>query len=434
MDRPIPSDANPRTHTAEQVAQIAASIREFGFLNPILVAADGRIVAGEGRLRAALTLGMHEVPVIMLAHLSEVQRRALVIADNQLALTASWDEQMLREQLAALRGENFNLDLLGFDDQELTLRLAELEAVDGLTDEDEVPEVPAVTVTRPGDLWLLGSLKGRPHRLLCGDATASRDTTRLLTGQQPPFLMVTDPPYGVGLEPEWREQAGLNPRTRQGGKVANDDRIDWSEAWALFPGDVVYIWHAGIHAAEVALGLQACGFQIRSQIVWLKQHFAISRGAYHWLHEPCWYGVRRGQTGHWRGGRKQTTVWEVANLNPFGGESAAENEATGHGAQKPVEIMRRPILNHTRSGEACYDPFLGSGSTLIAAESSGRICYGMDVDPQYVDVTVLRWQRFTGQEAVLDGDQRTFEEIARLRQKNARERKFGPQLLAEGGR
>jgi len=434
LDRLIPSDANPRTHTAEQEAQIAASIQEFGFVNPILVGADGRIIAGEGRYRAALTLGMREVSVIALEHLSEIQRRALAIADNQLALNAGWDEQTLREQLAALQDEDFNLDLLGFDDQELARQLAEDEAAAGLSDEDEVPGGPAVPVTRPGDLWLLGSLKGRPHRLLCGDATASQDTTRLLTGQQLPVLMVTDPPYGVDLEPEWRERAGLNPRTRQGGKVANDDRIDWSGAWALFPGDVVYVWHAGIHAAEVALGLEACGFEIRSQIIWVKQHFAISRGAYHWRHEPCWYAARKGKTAHWGGGRKQTTVWEIANLNPFGGEGAAENEATGHGAQKPVEIMRRPILNHTRSGEACYDPFLGSGSTLIAAESSGRICYGMDIDPTYVDVAVLRWQRYTGQQAVLDGDQRTFEEIARARRRNTVGGKLGPQLLVEGGR
>jgi DNA modification methylase len=361
---------------------------------------------------------MHEVPVIVLEHLSDVQRRALAIADNQLALNAGWDEQMLREQLTALKDADFNLALLGFDDQELARQLAEQEAAAGLTDEDEVLDVPTTPVTRPGDLWLLGPRKGHPqHRVLCGDATASKDTTRLLAGQQLPALMVTDPPYGVGLEPGWREDAGLNPRTRQGGKVANDDRIDWSEAWALFPGAVAYVWHAGIHAAEVALGLQACGFQIRSQIIWVKQHFAISRGAYHWRHEPCWYAVRRGQTGHWRGDRTQSTVWEVANLNPFGGEGAAENEATGHGAQKPVEIMRRPILNHTCPGEACYDPFLGSGSTLIAAESTGRICYGMDIDAKYVDVAVLRWQRFSGQQAVLDGDQRTFEEIARVRRR-----------------
>ncbi|MGD0872972.1 MAG: DNA methyltransferase [Bryobacteraceae bacterium] len=418
VDRLIPSDANPRTHSSEQVAQIAASIREFGFINPILVGSDGRLIAGEGRLRAARVQGMRKVPVVVLKHLSEVQRRALAIADNQLALNAGWDEEMLREQLAALKDEGFDLDLLGFADQELARELAEHEAAAGLTDEDEVPDVPTAPVTRPGDLWLLGPRKGhKQHRLLCGDATASKDTKRLLAVQPLPFLMVTDPPYGVALEPEWREEAGLNPRTRQGGKVANDDRIDWSEAWALFPGAVAYVWHAGIYAAEVARGLQFCGFQIRSQIIWVKQHFAISRGAYHWRHEPCWYAVRKGQTGHWRGNRTATTVWEVANLNPFGGEGAAENEATGHGTQKPVEIMRRPILNHTRPGEACYDPFLGSGSTLIAAESTGRICYGMDLDAKYVDVAVLRWQRFSGKQAVLDGDQRTFEEVARVRRR-----------------
>ncbi len=413
----IPSDANPRTHSPEQVDQIAASIREFGFVNPILVGVDGKIIAGEGRYRAALTLGIHKVPVIRLGHLSEIQRRALAIADNQLALISVWDEQMLREQLAALKDANFDLDLLGFDDLELARQLAYQDDA-GLTDEDEVPATPIAPVSRLGDLWLLGSGKGGQHRLLCGDATTGQDTTRLLTIPQPPILMATDPPYGVDLEPRWREQAGLNLRTRQGGKVANDDRVDWSEAWAQFPGDVAYIWHAGIHAGEVARGLQACGFEIRSQIIWLKQHFAISRGAYHWRHEPCWYAVRKGQTGRWLGDRKQTTVWEVANLNPFGGEAAAENEVTGHSAQKPVEIMRRPLLNHTRPGEACYDPFLGSGSTLIAAESIGRVCYGMDIDPRYIDVAVLRWQRFTGKTAVLHGDQRSFDEIARARRKD----------------
>jgi DNA modification methylase len=414
VDRLTLSDANPHTHTPEQVAQIAASIQEFGFVNPILVGADGKIIAGEGRFRAAQTLGMRKVPVIKLDHLSQIQRRALAIADNQLALNAGWDEQILRDQLAALKNEKFDLHILGFDDLELARQLADYGR-DGLTDEDEVPATPIAPVTRPGDLWLLGSRKGRSHRLLCGDATASQDAVRLLTGKLTPSLMVTDPPYGVDLEPEWREHAGLNQRTRQGGKVVNDKRVDWSEAWALFPGDVAYLWHAGIHAAEVALGLESCGFEIRSQIIWVKQHFAISRGAYHWRHEPCWYAVRRGQTGHWLGDRKQTTVWEVANLNPFGGEREEENEVTGHGTQKPVKLMRRPILNHTRSGEACYDPFLGSGSTLIAAESSGRSCYGIEIDPRYVDVAILRWQRFTGKQATLDGDRRTFEEIVRSR-------------------
>src|ERR1017187_537784 len=231
VDRLIPSHVNPRTHSREQVAQIAASIREFGFVNPILVGPEGGLIAGEGRLRAARTLGMREVPVIVLEHLSEVQRRALAIADNQLALNAGWDEEMLREHLAALQAENFNLDLLGFGDQELARQLAE-QAAAGLIDEDEVPDVPTAPVTRPGDLWLLGRRKGHPrHRLLCGDATAGRDTTRLLAVQPLPFLMVTDPPYGVALEPEWREEAGLNPRTPHGGKIVNDDRGDWWAGW-----------------------------------------------------------------------------------------------------------------------------------------------------------------------------------------------------------
>ncbi len=414
VDRLVLSDVNPRTHSPEQVAQIAASIREFGFLNPILVGTDRTIVAGEGRYRAAQVLGMRNVPVIRLEHLTKIQRRALAIADNQLALNAGWDEQMLCQQLAELKDAHFDLNLLGFDDLELARALADEQRA-ALTDEDEVPAVPIAPVTRPGDLWLLQSAKQREHRLLCGDATASQDVLRLLTGQQPPMLMVTDPPYGVDLEPEWREQAGLNPRTRQGGKVANDDRFDWSEAWARFPGDVVYVWHAGVHAGEVAHGLKSSGFDIRSQIIWVKQHFVISRGAYHWRHEPCWYAVRKGESGRWLGGRKQTTVWEVANLNPFGGSGAEESEVTGHCTQKPVEIMRRPILNHTRPGEACYDPFLGSGSTLIAAESIGRICFGIDIDLRYVDMAVLRWQRLTGKQAVLDGSRRTFDAIARAR-------------------
>jgi len=234
MDRLIRSDTNPRTHTTEQVEQIAASIHEFGFVNPILVSADGKIIAGEGRYLAAQTLGMRKTPVIKLEHLSLAQRQALAIADNQLALNARWDEQMLVAQLALLKDHNFDLQILGFDDMELARKLAESEA-GGFADEDEVAAIPIAPVTRFGDLWRLRSGKGREHRLLCGDATASKDTTRLLAEQQPPILMVTDAPYGVALEPGWREQAGFNPKTRQGGKVANDDRIDWSEPGRCFP-------------------------------------------------------------------------------------------------------------------------------------------------------------------------------------------------------
>jgi DNA modification methylase len=254
-------------------------------------------------------------------------------------------------------------------------------------------------ITSPGDVWVLDN-----HHLGCGDATDSDMVHRLFQGASP-VLMVTDPPYGVNYDPQWREQAGLGAQ-RQRGLVQNDDRADWAEAYQLFPGDIAYVWHAGLFAGSVAASLERCGFEIRSQIIWAKQHFALSRGHYHWQHEPCWYAVRKGAKGRWSGDRKQSTLWEVSNLNPFGGEST--DTITGHGTQKPVELMRRPILNHTEPGELVYDPFLGSGTSLIAAEETGRICYGLEIDPTYVDAIVERWERLTGRQAVREADGRTF--------------------------
>jgi DNA modification methylase len=340
---------------------------------------------------------------------TEAQVKAFRLVVNRSVTWADWDEELLALELQELNAADFDLSLTGFDPREIDKLLAAESEDDRANAALPLPENP---VSRPGDLWLC-----QQHRVLCADATCDDAVARLLSGQKL-LLMITDPPYGVELEPEWREEAGLNPRTRQGGKVSNDDRVDWSAAYALFPGDVAYVWHAGIHAGEVAAGLLSCDFHVRAQIIWKKQHFAISRGAYHWGHEPCWYAVRKGKTSHWLGDRTQSTVWEVHNLNPFGGNAGEEeNEITGHGTQKPVEIMRRPILNHTRRGEAVYDPFLGSGSTLIAAESSGRICYGIDIDPRYVDVAVMRWQKFVGQDAILEGDGRGFAQISSDRRK-----------------
>jgi DNA modification methylase len=225
--------------------------------------------------------------------------------------------------------------------------------------------------------------------------------------------MVTDPPYGVEYDPLWREAAGLG-RQRQKGTVQNDDRVDWHEAFELFLGDVAYVWHAGLYAGRVAASLEQAGFCVRSQIIWAKQHFALSRGHYHWQHEPCFYAVREGRSAHWCGDRKQSTLWQVPNLNPFGGKDGVDT-ITGHGTQKPVELMRRPVLNHTERGAIVYDPFLGSGSTLAAAEDAGRICYGLEIDPLYVDRVVLRWQILTGKAAVLEGDGRTFDQIREAR-------------------
>ena len=396
----IPYARNARTHSEAQVAQIAASIREFGFTNPILVDGARGVIAGHGRLLAARKLGLVEVPVIELAHLSEAQKRAYILADNRLALNAGWDQDLLRIELGALTLEGFDLGLTGFAPDEIGRLL--IDAADGLTDPDQVPEAPAVPVSRPGDLWVLGR-----HRLVCGDATDPATVGRLLAGVRP-HLMVTDPPYGVAYDPTWRNRAGLST-TRRTGKVENDHRADWREAWALFPGEVAYVWHGALHASTVAESLTACGFAIRAQIVWAKDRLVLGRGHYHWQHEPCWYAVRG--TGHWTGDRKQTTLWQIA--------STGQDSETVHGTQKPVACMRRPIENNSSPGQAVYEPFSGSGTTLIAAEMTGRCCHAVELSPAYVDVAVLRWQAFTGQEATLAGDERSYTAVAAGRVREA---------------
>jgi DNA modification methylase len=398
-ERLVPYARNARTHSDQQVAQIAFSIAEFGFTNPILNGDDDVIIAGHGRLMAAQRLGLTEVPTIVLAHLNETQRRALVVADNKIALNAGWDTEILLEQIDLIRADGFDMDLVGFSDEELEGMLEEIEgpqlgdAVDG---EDDVPEPPAEPVSVLGDLWVLGN-----HRLLCGDSTLATDVERVLGGVKP-LLMVTDPPYGVEYDPSWRNQAGA-ASTKRTGKVLNDDRADWREAWALFPGDVAYVWHGALHATTVAESLIDTGFNIRSQIIWAKDRLILSRGDYHWQHEPCWYAVRKKGKGHWAGDRKQTTLWHIANKD--------QDAVTVHGTQKPVECMRRPILNNSSQGQAVYEPFMGSGTTLIAAETTGRVCYGIELNPAYIDVIVERWQNLTGQTAVLEGDGRSFAEL-----------------------
>ncbi len=394
----VPYAANARTHSEQQIAQIAASITEFGFTNPILTGADYIIIAGHGRLLAAQKLGIDKVPVIVLEHLDEAQRRALVIADNKLAENAGWDEELLRVELAALDDLDFDLDLMGFSDEELENLLGDPDLALGEAEgEDDIPDPPEDPVSRPGDLWVLGK-----HRLLCGDATVATDVERVL-GNVKPLLMVTDPPYGVEYDPGWRNKSGASA-TKRTGKVLNDDRADWREAWDLFPGDVAYVWHGALHAATVAESLEAAGFNVRSQIIWAKDRLVLSRGDYHWQHEPCWYAVKKTGKGHWAGDRKQTTLWQIANKD--------QDADTVHGTQKPVECMRRPILNNSSPGQAIYEPFMGSGTTLIAAETTGRVCHGIELNPAYVDVAIERWQQFTGQTATLDGTDQTFADLA----------------------
>jgi DNA modification methylase len=396
-DSLVPYARNPRTHTEAQVAQIAASIREFGWTNPLLIDEQSSVIAGHGRLSAARKLGLSEIPAIRLTGLTEAQKRALVIADNKLAMNAGWDDELLRLELEELQAMDFDIALTGFGDMELSTILG---PSGGLTDEDDAPEPPADPVTRTGDLWLLGR-----HRLLCGDSTSADDVGRVL-GNVRPHLMVTDPPYGVEYDANWRNEAerasGGSIGARATGRVANDDRVDWGGAWSLFPGDVAYVWHADRHASAVQDSLEGVGLEMRCQIVWRKSRFVISRGHYHWQHEPCWYAVRKGATGHWVGDRSQSTVWDIDH---------AKSE-TGHSTQKPVECMRRPIVNNSSPGQAVYEPFSGSGTTIIAAETTGRACHAIEIDPAYVDVAVKRWQAFTGNAATLDGDGRTFDEVA----------------------
>jgi len=376
----IPYARNPRRNESA-VAKVAASLREFGWRQPIVVDAEMVVVAGHTRLEAARSLGMDEVPIHIATGLTPEQIKAYRLADNRVGQEAEWDEDLLRLELSELDAVDFALDLTGFDADELIGLMAD-PFEEGETDPDEVPDLPEEAITKPGDLWLLGQ-----HRLLCGDSTDADDVAKCLNGVEP-HLMVTDPPYGVEYDPTWRIAAGVSKNTKKMGVVLNDDRADWSEAWALFPGDVAYVWHAGRKSNVVADSLIENEFEIRSQIVWAKDRFALGRGHYHQHHEPCWYAVRKGGTGHWSGDRKQSTLWQI---------NAREDSGHGHSTQKPVECMKRPIENNSSIGQAVYDPFLGSGTTII-----GRMCHGLEISPGYCDVIVQRWQNFTGRKAEIE--------------------------------
>ena len=374
----------------------------------------GHVIDGHLRDEVSISTGS-KVPVRYVRMTEEQEKLALATKD-QMAAMAGTDQALLDSLIADIRTSDLGQELPdGLVD--LLESLSPVPENAGLTPEDEVPEPPANPVTLAGDLWLMGDGSNQ-HRVLCGDSTSEKDVHEVLAGHVP-FLMVTDPPYSVMYDPEWRSRVtNLQKTTRQSGTVANDDRADWTPAWQLFPGDVAYIWHAGVHAAEVAVSLLTAEFVIRAQIIWKKQRFVISRGAYHWGHEPCWYSVRDGKTAHWCGDRTQSTVWEVDNLvttNRADDSQDPENAITGHGTQKPVEIMRRPIVNHTTPGEGVYDPFLGSGSTLIACEKAKRVLFGIDIDPKYVDCAVSRWEKFSGKQATLDSTGQTFAQVRESR-------------------
>ncbi len=392
-----PADYNPRLMAESDMAKLQRSLAEWGVVDPVIVRREnGEVVGGHQRLEAAKREGLAEVPVVYLDGLSDQQAKLLNVALNKIS--GEWDMPKLGALLLELGDvPDLDLSMAGFDPAEATVAVrAYQRGQPGLTDDDAVPEAPE-PITKRGDLWLLGE-----HRLLCGDATKAGDVERLLDGAKP-NLCVTDPPYGVDYDPQWRQDAYEKGLIRFGAKrtgvVANDDRVNWEAAWALILSEVVYCWHAGRHASAVQVGIEAVGFEVRCQIIWRKATFVLGRGAYHWQHEPCWYAVRKGANAHWIGDRSQSTIWDIDGH--IGYRSEGVEDQTPHATQKPLECMARPIRNH--DAPEVYDPFLGSGTTLIACEKLGRRCYGMEIEPRYVDVAVKRWEEFTGKEAVRDG-------------------------------
>jgi len=397
-----PSVANARTHSKKNVAKLAASIREYGWTQPILITDAGDVVAGHGRLLAAMQLGIDIVPCIRLANLTDAQVRAYRIADNQLGLDSDWDYNALARELGDLQAI-FDLSNIGFDAKDLQKLLAKDEQNQFQPEirEDDIPNNietssggQEIIVSKYGQIWELGN-----HRLACGDCTDPTVVNPLLAGVSI-NLMVTDPPYGVNYDAEWRNEVlGRNaPRDM----MKNDHHADWRGAFAYFRGNIAYVWHGGLQSGTIYDMINASGFDVKAQIIWAKPGIVINRGAYNWQHEPCYYAVRRGQTADWQGPANASTLWEVQSPNQKGGKD--ENDMLqGHATQKPVEVMRRPIFYHTSKNEAVYDPFLGSGTTIIAAETAGRICYGIELLPKYADIIIKRWQLFTGREAICNG-------------------------------
>jgi DNA modification methylase len=402
----IPFVGNSRTHSREQITQIARSIEAFGFVNPILVGPDNVIIAGAGRLLAARQLGMTEVPAIVLGHLTEAQRRALVIADNQLAMNAGWDEAMLRLELAALQEAEFDLSLVGFDDEELARLLAAAEeATTGLTDEDDAPEVAETPVTLPGDRWLLG----KDHILLVGDATVPADVERLMAGDSADLVFI-DTPYNTSYEGYTDEHL-----TIQNDRMSDADFKHFLEAVfrscraAIKRSASMYVCHSSSWQREFQNALESAGFEVRCQIIWAKNTFAWGFGRYKFQHEPIAYCHVAGQTDAWYGDKSQSTLWEE--------NKPAANRL--HPTMKPVALIERALVNSSKAGDICADLCAGAGSTLIACERRGRKARLIEIDPKYAQVIIVRWQQYSGKCATLDGDGRSFDEVAQQRRKEA---------------
>jgi DNA modification methylase len=431
VDRPKDYPRNPRKWNAQALEKVGQSILAYGFRQPIVVDVNEVIAIGHLRRAAARHKGIKTVPVHIARDLTPEQIRGLRLADNRTNQEAEWDLSLLAPEIADLRALAFDLSQTGFDGRELDALLRDPAADEKA---DQAPPLPEVAATQPGDLWRLG-----PHRVLCSDATSPEAVSRLL-GEHKPFLMVTDPPYGIELDSEWRDRAGLNSAPGQKRTAASiaaakdhpmypaeasymkhrteghtettisgDTRADWSEAFELAPSlQIAYVWHASRFTREVLDGLLRIGFLHHQQIIWDKTRTVLTRTLYWFQHEPCWFVRKKNAPWYGKPG-ENSTIWACPSPKFIMGGS--DEEKYDHPTQKPVELMRRPILNHTRRGELVYEPFLGSGSALAAAEITERVCYGMEIDPKYCDVICQRWSNITSKQPTLEGDGRTFDEI-----------------------
>ncbi|WP_395140356.1 site-specific DNA-methyltransferase [Schlegelella aquatica] len=401
IDKLLPYVRNARQHSDEQIAQIAASIAEFGFVNPILIGADGVLVAGHGRLAAARKLGLATVPVVVLDHLTPTQRRALVLADNRLAELATWDDALLRIELEALQDDGFDLDLTGFDADALAELLADEEPqIEGRTEDDAAPDVPEEPVSRLGDVWRLG-----PHRLVCGDATTAEAYARLFPDGEQADMVFTDPPYNVNYANSAKDKLRGKHRPILNDALGEGFYDFLFDALALIMAHTrgaIYVAMSSSELDTLQAAFRAAGGHWSTFIIWAKNTFTLGRADYQRQYEPILYGWPEGATRHWCGDRDQGDVWQI--------KKPAKNDL--HPTMKPVDLVERAIRNSSRPGDVVLDPFGGSGTTLIAAEKAGRVARLIELDPKYADVIVRRWQDWTGQQATREADGLAFDQAA----------------------
>ena len=390
----IPYINNSRTHSEEQITQLVSSIKEFGFTNPILLAPDNSIIAGHGRLQAVKRLGHEEVPCIVVEGLTKTQIKALIIADNQLALNAGWDLEKLSVEIEGLKDEDFNIDILGFNDDFIKDLL--FKENQGLTDEDDVPETSEQSITKLGDIWKLGN-----HKLICGDSTLLNNYEKLFNDRKADLLM-TDPPYNVDYEGKTKEKL----------KIKNDSKEDKEFLQFLIDsfnncsinlklGCSFYIFHSDWFGLEFRQSIKNSDLELKQNLIWQKNSMVMGRQDYQWQHEPCLYGWKKGATHYWYSDRKQTTIIKFDR----------PTKSKLHPTMKPVGLVEYLIKNSSKQEDIVLDPFLGSGTTLIACEKLQRFCYGIELDPKYCDVIIKRWQQYTGKEAIHEQTGKTYNSI-----------------------